>query len=351
MDATLTYKCPNCDAGLIFSAESQSFVCEFCMSEFTEAELLATGAAEKEAERERLDSEFASEIDEYHCPSCGAEIITDHSTVADFCYYCHNPIVLSDKVSGVMRPTKVIPFRFSKKEAIERFLKFARSKWFVPRGYFSGEHIEKMSGVYYPFWVTDADTDGAMKALGKRVRTWRSGDYRYTETKSFAVYRRGRIHFEDITTAAISTEDKAMLEGILPYPLDDYQDFATPYLQGFVAKKRDIEREALGAEVKGRMTGYAEQLMRSTAPGYSSLTTQSMDLAILMSHWEYALLPIWVLTYKKKDKTFVYAMNGSTGKVYGELPISIPKLLLFALGVLIAAFAAAFGLGYLFFAT
>ena len=142
-----------------------------------------------------------------------------------------------------------------------------------------------------------------------------------------------------------------MLEGILPYPLDDYQDFATPYLQGFVAKKRDIEREALGAEVKGRMTGYAEQLMRSTAPGYSSLTTQSMDLAILMSHWEYALLPIWVLTYKKKDKTFVYAMNGSTGKVYGELPISIPKLLLFALGVLIAAFAAAFGLGYLFFAT
>ncbi len=351
MDATLTYKCPNCDAGLVFSAEKQAFVCDFCLSEFSEVELRDTGAAEREEERQKREAEFEAEIDEYHCPSCGAEIIAQKNTAADFCYYCHNPIVLADKVTGVLRPTKIIPFRFSKEEAIERFLKFARSKWFVPRGYFSGEHIEKMSGVYYPFWVTDADTDGAMRALGKKVRTWRSGDYRYTETKSFAVYRQGRIHFEDITTSAISTEDKAMLEGILPYPLDDYQDFATPYLQGFVAKKRDIEREAVGTEVKGRMTGYGEQILRSTAPGYSSLCTQSMDLSILSSHWEYSLMPIWILTYKKKEKTFVYAMNGSTGKVYGELPVSIPKLLLFALGVLILSFAIAFGLGYLFFGT
>ena len=36
---TLTYKCPNCGAGLVYDAEKQSFVCNFCISEFAEEDL------------------------------------------------------------------------------------------------------------------------------------------------------------------------------------------------------------------------------------------------------------------------------------------------------------------------
>ena len=122
-----------------------------------------------------------------------------------------------------------------------------------------------------------------------------------------------------------------------------------PYLQGYVAKKRDIEREALSGEVKSRMNDYAKTLLERTT-NYDSIMVNDMDVAILSSHWEYSLMPIWILTYKKKhkktpkkDKTFVYAMNGSTGKVFGELPISIPKLALAALG----AFLGSGFLGYL----
>lgn len=349
MDSTLTYKCPNCAAGLVFDAEAQKFRCDFCISEFTEAELLETGAAEAEARARAADADFSSSIDEYYCPSCGAEVIADKNTAADFCYYCHNPIVLSAKMSGAMRPTKIIPFKISKEEAKERFIKFASSKWFVPRGYFKGEHIEKMSGIYYPFWVTDADTDSAMSAIGKKVRTWSVGDTRYTETSRYAIRRRGRIHFEDITTSAISTDDKAMLEGILPYPIGEYRDFSMPYLQGFVAKKRDIDRESLGDEVKGKMKAYAEEVLRATVGGYTTLDVTSLDLSILSSHWEYSLMPIWILNYRKKDKNYLYAMNGATGKLYGELPVSIPKILLLFAGVFAAALALFVGLGILFF--
>ncbi len=350
MDSTLTYKCPNCDAGLLFDADTQRFRCEFCCSDFDEQELADTRAAEAEERAREADERFRDEVDEYYCPSCGAEVIVDKSTAADFCYYCHNPIVMSGKMTGAMRPSKIIPFKLSREEAKEKFLAYAKSKWFVPKNYFKPEQIDKMMGVYYPFWVTDADTDAAMNAIGKTIRTWRSGDYKYTETRSFSVYRQGRIHFEDITTSALSSEDKAMLEGILPYPLDEYRDFSMPYLQGFVAKKRDIERESIGGEVKGRMNSYAETLLRDTAPGYNVFDVRNLDVAILSSHWEYSLMPIWMLTYKKKDKTYVYAMNGSTGKLYGELPVSIPKLLLLFGGVLLAAFIVAFGLGWIFFA-
>jgi hypothetical protein len=248
-----------------------------------------------------------------------------------------------------MRPSKIIPFKFSKEEAIEHFLAFTKKKWFVPRDYFKPENIDKMAGVYYPFWVTDADTDSAMRAIGKNVRTWRSGDYRYTETTTYGVYRHGRIHFEDITTSALSSEDKAMLEGILPYPLDEYRDFSMPYLQGFVAKVRDIEREAIGTEVKNRMRAYAEELFRGTARNYDTLNVEDLDLAILSSHWQYSLMPIWMLTYKKKDKTYVYAMNGVTGKLYGELPVSLWKILLVAAGVFSAALALFMWIAFMLF--
>ena len=344
MNSAITSKCPNCAAGLIFNADKQRFSCEFCLSDFTEEELKACASENTNEEENR---EFTDSVDQYYCESCGAEVITDKNTAADFCYYCHNPVVMSHNVSGIYRPSKVIPFKLSKGEAVDHFVSFAKSKWFVPRAYLAKEHISKMSGVYYPFWLTDADTDSAMRAIGKRIRTWRVGDYRYTETKRFELWRRGRIHFEDIATSALATEDKAMLEGVLPYPLDEYRDFSMPYLQGFLAKKRDVETKDISKEVKTRMDGYATDMLMRTTGGYSTVDLHSVDVAILSAHWEYSLMPIWILTYKKKKKTYVYAMNGSTGKIYGELPISLPKLLLFGLGILLGAFALAFFIGWM----
>ena len=331
-ESTVSYKCPNCDAGLLFDAEKQKFICEFCISEFDESDLADTDSAERAERAERENAEFAGEINEYHCPSCGAEVITDKSTVAAFCYYCHNPVVLSDRVSGVLKPTHVIPFAFDKDAAIKEFNRYARKKKFLPRDYFDKENVDKISGVYYPFWVTDADTVSTLDTVAHRVRTFRSGNYRITETSNFRVQRGGEIHFEDIPTSAISEEDKAMLEGILPYPTDAYQPFSMPYLLGYSAKKRDIDREALSAEVRDRMHGYATTLLTDTVKGYTSFDTPRVGIRVNSSNWSYALLPIWILTYRKKgkrkDKIYTYAMNGHTGKIYGELPVSIPKLLL-----------------------
>ena len=331
---TVTYKCPNCGAGLVYDAQKQSFVCKFCISEFNESDIesLDTDKNIKETEE---DSKFNESVTQYSCPSCGAEIIVEKNTAADFCYYCHNPVVMSDKVTGNFKPSKIIPFKFDKSEAKRRFLDFAKTKWFCPNDYFTEAHSEKISGVYYPFWVTDADAHSRLDTTAFRVRTWTSGDYHYTETSKYDVKRGGNIHFEDITSSALSDGDKKMLEGILPYPSDEHIDFSMPYLQGFCAKKRDLDRDMLTTEVRERMKGYSESLLKDTINGYSKVLTDSLDLHINSSHWEYTLMPIWILTYKKGKKTFVYAMNGSTGKIYGELPVSPWKLAIF--GTLVTA--------------
>ena len=64
----------------------------------------------------------------YTCPSCGAQIVTDQTTAATFCYYCHNPVLLSEQLSGAFHPDQIIPFEIDRKQAEEHFLDFVQKK-------------------------------------------------------------------------------------------------------------------------------------------------------------------------------------------------------------------------------
>ena len=359
MNNTITYKCPNCNAGLIWDADNGRFKCEYCISSFSREELDNTDSAKKadlamaegECEESFADSEdisedfaekseeYCSHMVQYVCSSCGAEVLCDENTAAHVCCYCHNPIVLTGRLVGDLAPSKVIPFSYSREEAKSRFHSFVKKQWFVPKEIKSLDYIDKITGIYYPFFLTDADTDSQIDAKATKVRSWYSGDYKYTETSYFDVMRRGNIHFEDITTSAFSYADKEMLEGILPYPSEALIDFDMSYLSGFMAKKRNLERSDLEGEVKGKINSYSEQLLRGTIGHYTTLSIKKILATVLRNHWDYALMPVYLLTYKnKKGKTFTFAMNGYTGKIYGQLPLS-PKRV--AIGALISGFGAA----------
>ena len=73
---------------------------------------------------------------------------------------------------------------------------------------------------------------------------------------------------------------------------------------------------------------------------YDTVTPTGTRVKIKESHWEYALLPIWILTYTHKDgRVYTFALNASTGKIYGELPVSYPKLAILAGAVALPATA------------
>ena len=127
--AAVSYKCPNCGGDLQFDPGTQKFKCEYCSSVFSREEVEAANP-EKEGEygseetsQYKAETDAGSEASLYQCPSCGAEIVTDATTAATFCFYCHNPVILQGKLSGEYRPEKIIPFAVSKKEAVDEMLK------------------------------------------------------------------------------------------------------------------------------------------------------------------------------------------------------------------------------------
>lgn len=375
MTDTFTHKCPNCGGPLLFDPKDQKFHCEYCLSVYTEDEVTAYESAQREAHlegnstqtsepeltfsaesqvaemspEEKAAFKEASETDTmsedtledamelFDCPSCGAQIVTEATTAATYCYYCHNPVVLSGRLSGKFLPEKVLPFAIEKEAAVEKFLAWTKKKWFIPKDFFNKEQIDKMTGVYFPYWVVDAEIDGQMQGMGTTLRVWRVGDLEYTETKQFDVERQGKISFKELIKNALSKNvQQKMVEAVQPFVLDKAVSFKSHYLAGFQAEKRDIEYEAIQKAIQDELKDYSEALLRDTASGYTTLTKLRTDISLDREKNHYMLLPIWVVTYRSHEqskKVYYYAMNGQTGKVSGILPVSYKRLGLFTFGI------------------
>lgn len=325
--SVITYKCPNCDGGLVFDPESGTYACEYCLSKFTQDEIETESQCASETTESIDSAEFQQSAVIYHCPSCGAEIITDETTAATFCFYCHNPIVLAGRLEGEYLPDGIIPFKITKEEAAVKFQEWIQKKKFVPRGFYSKRHMEKMSGIYFPYWLYGCETDSCMNGTARDVRIWRIGDIEYTETKTFAISRAGKVSFKYLPKTALQKAQNAMLKGIFPYEFGAMEKFHMGYLSGFQAEKRDIDKESLEAEVRQEIEKFTEKRMRDTISGHNSFSVESHNSTIEEEKFQYTLLPVWVLTYRQgTDAVYYFAMNGQTGKIVGKLPIDNKKL-------------------------
>lgn len=341
----ITHKCPNCDGALTFDPSDQKFHCPYCMSIFTEEEVTTFEASQKAARMQDTPEEIIEEapdiseeqavdeenpMDLFTCPSCGAEIVTDATTAATYCYFCHNPVVLSGRLSGKFLPNKVLPFAIEKEKATADFLAWAQKKWFVPRDFFNKAQVEKLTGVYFPYWAVDAQADGEISGTGTSIRVWRVGDLEYTETKVFDVQRKGKLRFNDLVKNALSknTQQK-MVESVQPFPIEKAVTFKNQYLAGFQAEKRDIEYATIQDDIQKELADYGESLLSNSVGGYTSFKRNHRNFQLTDEDNQYMLLPVWLVTYRSNDqskKTFYYAMNGQTGKVSGILPISYKRL-------------------------
>ena len=336
MDA-VQYKCPNCGGGLNFDPVNQDFICEYCDSMFKEEDFFVK---DEVLEAESPETVLPPEQDGfenvvlYICPSCGAQVMTDETTAATTCYYCSNPVVLSGKLSGELRPDMIIPFKIDKKGAIQKFKDMCGKKKFLPKDFISDSRLEEIKGVYFPYWYIDCETNGSINATSRQVRTWVVGDIQYTETTVMSHFRQGNMSVFNMPEAALKSKDKDIMRYVCPFNCAELVPFSMSYLSGFFAERRNIESAEIETEVNDKIKQFSREKLEKSIERVNINVKDSL-INVGQKKWSYNLLPVWVLNYKHKDKNYIYALNGQTGKVYGELPVSKGKL-----GALFAGVAA-----------
>ncbi|MGM9606355.1 MAG: hypothetical protein ACI3XJ_02510 [Oscillospiraceae bacterium] len=361
------YKCPACTGPLHFVGESGRLECDYCGASYDVAEIEALYAEKEqqaeaafagaEADREEtpwdvsgMSGDWGADADRmraYNCPSCGAELICDETTAATSCPYCGNNTIVPGQFSGELKPDYVIPFKLDK-EAAKRALKnHYRGKFFLPRAFSAANHIEEIKGLYVPFWLFDARAQADCSFHATRSHTHQEEDWRVTVTEHYSVRRAGAMDFERVPADASQKMPDDYMDSIEPYDYGEMKPFSTAYLPGYLADKYDVSAEESMERADRRCRNSATDVMRRDVGGYETVNPTGGSVRLLRGKVHYALLPVWTLHTKWSGKDYLFMMNGQTGKVVGDLPVSYGKFwgLFAVLAVLFSALAIWIGAG------
>ena len=96
-------------------------------------------------------------------------------------------------------------------------------------------------------------------------------------------------------------------------------------LSGFLAERYDESSENTFPRASARIKTTVENVLRNTISGYASVQVTNNDVQIQQQAARNVLLPVWMLSTRWNGKSFLFAMNGQTGKMVGDLPTDAGK--------------------------
>lgn len=326
-DFIVSYKCPTCGSRLAFNADSQLFCCAACGNSY-DLETVSNAAVNSETSfdwgeyNENLSDENVEGTVAYICQSCGAETITEATTAATKCPYCGNYVVVGENITGLIKPNAILPFKINSKGLADRIKEFCHGKKLLPKNFLTENKIKEVQGIYVPFWLYSCKADGNATFETTRVRSWSSSDYIYHETSYYYVTCDGSMRFEKIPVDGSIKLDDALMDSIEPFDYSQLVDFDAAYMSGFLADRFDVNAEQSLPRASQRVRFSAEEMFRSSITSYASVRRLNSNFQLSDTSVKYVLLPVYLIVSHYGGKEYRYAVNGQTGKVVGDLPIS-----------------------------
>ena len=325
------YKCPCCGGAIAFDSTLQKMKCPYCDTEF-EMETLASYDSEwkndqaddmrwEETAGEEWQEGEAGGLCSYVCRSCGGEIACDENTAASSCPFCGNPVVMTGRLSGALKPDYVIPFQLDKKAARQALKNFYAGKRLLPKDFKDRNHINEVKGVYVPFWLFDAKADVTMRYKATKVRTWSDSKYYYTETNYFHVSRGGNMKFIRVPVDGSKKMPDDIMESLEPFDFSEAVDFQTAYLAGYLADKYDVDSKESIGRANERIRRSAQAAFDATVKGYTTVTKEAGSIRLRNGKVKYALFLFFLLSTTWNGQNYLFAMNGQNGKMAGDLPL------------------------------
>ena len=313
------YKCPCCGGKLEFNSDAGKLHCPYCENDF---DMAVFKEYKQVVEREQEGDSYDWET--YKCPSCGGEIETDGTTIATVCPYCGSTAILKEQVEGVAKPDLIIPFKVSGEEAEEIYKNYCKGKGLLPKDFTSSQRHGQFKGIYVPFWLFSCNAEGSLNYEGTKVKKWKDQYYEYVQTDYYLIVREGKAGFKYVPVNGSSELEDEHLESIEPYNMEEAVPFDEGYLSGYEADKYDLSQKKCESRANQRIKKGFEECMKKAAniKHYDKLVPKGTQITCRNGDVKYALLPVWVLDVDYAGKNYRYIVNGQTGKIAGDLPVS-----------------------------
>lgn len=335
-------KCPNCGGTLAFDPQKGKTVCPYCDSEFDipEDEDIHINAKELDFNEAELyaNCDWGKTTKTVICKNCGGESVYDELVIATECPFCGSNQVMEESTEGVMAPGGVCTFKVDKKTAGEKFKKWLKGRWLAPKAVKRTASADSFKGIFVPAWTFDANTVTVYRGqYGKERRYKNSKGETETRIDWYPTWGTYVEYINDHTEVATDRYDNKMIEKILPYDTEANLAYKPEYIEGFFSEKYSVGLgtafERAKKKLESRLRRGIEHKIESEHFTMHSRVTY-MSTAYNDVKYKYLLLPLWMSSYKFKDKVYRFMVNGETGKVAGKSPLSFWRVSLLVLGIL-----------------
>lgn len=328
------FSCPACGAEAIWTPAKNALVCPYCGT-VSPAELQADGSLIEESDlaaalRAIPDNQRGWEVRKktVRCQSCQAISLFDEARVAQRCDFCGSSALISaDDIQAPIRPGSLMPFLVAESKVREDIRRWYGSHFWAPNKLKDGALTDTLKGFYLPYWTFDAHAECPWEAESGQYYNTTDSQGR-TQRQVRWSYASGHVSrdFDDVLIPASKGVHPALLQKLEPFPTTtELKPYDPGYLSGWVVEQYQIDLIQAAENSRARMQSMLHETCAAQVPGdtYRNLRIHPDYSGQTFKH---VLLPVWLLTYTYGAKNYQVAVNGSTGQITGEYPLSWVKI-------------------------
>lgn len=329
------YQCQNCGGGLKFDIPSQKLKCTHCET------LVDPYSLDANANNVGANEQYFYDVTVFSCPHCGGEIISTETSAAEFCSFCGASTVLNSRIRRERKPNYIIPFRITKDECKKAYSKFIGKSFFAPSKLKHSEFIDSFRGIYMPYWTYYITQQGPTWLKGEDSH--RSGDYIITD--HYDLHFTIDSYYKGLSYDASSSFYDNISQAIAPFDVKDMRAFHPAVISGFYADTADVDASVY----KDDALIYANESTYKTVRKVREFSGISITKPIAQTQGcevfktqccqiDSTMFPVWFMSYRRGNRVAYATVNGQTGKVAADFPVSIFKYILCSLAISIPIF-------------
>jgi DNA-directed RNA polymerase subunit RPC12/RpoP len=300
-----------------FDAEHQMVTCEYCGRTFNPNETIEEVKASKEVNDYYNGTAF-------QCSQCGATLMTFDDTAITFCSYCGSQAMIETKLKDQLNPDTIIPFKVTREECIKKYNNLVSGFFFAPNYLKEQMNVEKFRGIYMPYVVYSFKNKGQITNKGEKFNH-HSGNYDYYD--QYNITADIDSSYEGMSYD-LSSKFYDKFSDAIPHDYNGAVPFNHNYLIGYYADSKDVSEDLYIDDAVNVIKEDIKQKLRQN-PTFAKYGCPEPSFMPQLQEKKTGLFPIYFLGIRDKNNNMNYAVvNGQTGAIAADLPISFKKYLL-----------------------
>ncbi|MEO0470566.1 MAG: hypothetical protein AAF206_13150 [Bacteroidota bacterium] len=337
------HSCPECGSNLKYGAGRRKLVCTNC-SYSRNLQQNSTQVAKRNlsdgVKLEGFEKGLYKTFQEVHCKSCGTYFAAENHTVINQCPYCGGTeFENSTRQQEVFQPYNIIPFTIPRKFVEKKLRRFLSTSLFggnpfLPSGIGAVTKPDRLKGVYIPAFMMDAFVRTTWKAELAMTYMEQRGKKQVKKTIWEPTAGYFEHFYSDLFFPISHGGDQGWIEQI-PWNTRELVAFDSRYMgDWWVELYQNNEMDAFvmadlytDADAEGKAMGRMPD-----GEGMRKYELNSEKMSLTFKH---VLVPLWATSFEYKGEIFQYFINGQTGKMVGEKPLSNTKIYILVAAIIL----------------